>query len=469
MPTETMKPRVGLLALTLELYETLAPELRPNREEWVRREILPALLPHAEVLFDRAVFRAADVAAALREFEAAQADALLVVLLSYSPSQISLAALKQTRLPIVVWNTQELRAVDQSFALPDLFANHGVHGTQDLANVLRRSGVKFRYVTSPPDEAAALAELGDFFTAAAAVRRLRSARLGMLGYPFPGMGDFAVDTTHLVATLGCSWTVLTVEDYIKRAAAADARLAGGLVAEYRSRYAVAGDVTQADLVSTARVELALRGMVSDHHLDAVTCQFLAFGDDERTPTLPFVAASRLMADGIGFGGEGDLIAAAATAFLHWLQPPASFSEMFTIDFAGDSLFMSHMGEANVAMARRDRKVALVARPTPITRTRDRQLALVTSFEPGPATLAALTLGPANRWRLIASRLSIEDYGPLASLCMPHFKLKPATGARRFLTAYAQAGGPHHNAVCFGDARRRLAMAAEMIDADYCEI
>ena len=48
-----------------------------------------------------------------------------------------------------------------------------------------------------------------------------------------------------------------------------------------------------------------------------------------------------------------------------------------------------------AMARRDRKVPLVARPTPITRTRDRQLVLVTSFEPSPATFAALTLGPGG--------------------------------------------------------------------------
>jgi hypothetical protein len=37
------RPRVGLLGLTLELYETLAPDLRPGREEWVRRAVLPAL------------------------------------------------------------------------------------------------------------------------------------------------------------------------------------------------------------------------------------------------------------------------------------------------------------------------------------------------------------------------------------------------------------------------------------------
>ena len=467
--TNPLRPKIGLLALTLELYETLAPDLRKNRENWVRQEILPALQPGADVLFEHAVFRRSEVEAALAGFEAAQADAVLVLLLSYSPSQLSLRALQDTRLPILLWNTQELFAVDQTYSLTELVDNHGVHGTQDLANVLLRAGVKFHYVTSHLRDAHALEELNDFFAAAAAVRQLRSARLGLLGYPFPGMGDFAVDTTRMAATLGCSWDILTVEDYIKRAAAADAGTVAKLVAEYRASYAVASDVTDADLDSTARVELALRGMIADHGLAGLTYQFLAFGDDERTPTLPFVAASRLMGEGVGFGGEGDLISAAATWFLNRLNPPATFSEIFTIDFAGNSVFMSHMGEANVAMAAPARKVALMARPTPITRTRDRQLVLVTTLEPGPATLVTLTLNAANRWRIIASPVTVEDFGPLSSLCVPHFKLKPAGDVRKFLTDYATAGGPHHNLVCFGDARPRLRMAAKLLDAEYCEI
>jgi L-arabinose isomerase len=383
---------------------------------------------------------------------------------------LSLPALQHTRLPIVIWNTQELWAVDQTFTRANMTANHGVHGTQDLANVLTRSGVRFHYVTSPVNDRDGLEELGDFFAAAAAVNRLRSARIGSLGYPFPGMGDFAVDTTHMAATLGCSWTNLAVEDYINRSAAAPAAEVARLVADYRQSYEIAPDLTEADLALTARAELALRGMIADHRLEALTYQFMAFGEDERTQTLPFVAASRLMAEGIGFGGEGDLVAAAATTFFNWLQPPASFSEIFTIDFAGNSLFLSHMGEANTAMARRDRKIPLVGRPAPITRTRGRQLALVTSFEPGPATFAALTSGPQGRWRIIAAEAVLEDYGPLPGFCVPHSKLKPFGGdVRQFLTAYAAAGGPHHNAVFFGDARPRLRCAGELLGADYCEI
>ena len=103
---------------------------------------------------------------------------------------------------------------------------------------------------------------------------------------------------------------------------------------------------------------------------------------------------------------------------------------------------------------------LVARPHPITRTRGRQLALVTGFEPGPATLFALTLGPGSRWRLIASRGTIADFGPLADMAVPHFKLVPPGDVRDFLTAYAKAGGPHHCAVCFGDAPRAIARGGQ---------
>jgi L-arabinose isomerase len=466
---QTVRPKVGLLALTLELYETLLPGLRASREAWLRKTVIPALRRESDVVFDRAVFRREDIEAVVAGFEAVRVDALLVIFVTYSPSQLALPALQRTRLPLVIWNTQELRSVDQDFTPANMLDNHGVHGTQDLANVLGRSGVRFHYVTSPDNDASGLDELGDFFAAAAAVNRLRAARIGMIGYPFPGMGDFAADTTHLAATLGCSWTNLTVEDYNNRCASASGPEVEKLVAEYRRAYDLAADLTETDLKFAAAAELALRGIVASHQLDALTYQFLAFGDDDRTRTLPFVAASRLMADGIGFGGEGDLIAAAATAFFNWLKTPASFSEIFTTDFAGDALFMSHMGEANVAMARRDRKVALVARPAPITRTRERQLALVTSLEPGPATFAALTQVAEGKWRIIAGAAAIEDYGPLPGFCVPHFKLKPASGVRRFLTAYATAGGPHHNAVCFGDGRRRLRFAAGLIGADYCEI
>ena len=423
----------------------------------------------AEVRFERAYFKREDIEAAVAGFEADGVDVLLVVLLTYSTSLSTLPALQYTRLPIVVWNTQELYAVDESYSVAELTANHGVHGTHDLCNVLVRCDVPFDYVTSHLDDEGAVEELSNHLRAAAAVSRLRRYRLGCLGYSFPGMGDFGLDTTHLAATLGCAWQALSVVDFNRRAADADAKKVAELTDEYRELYDVAPEITDEDLAAAARAEAALRGMIDEHRLDAYTYQFLSFGDDDRTETIPFVAASRLLGDGVGFGGEGDLISAAYSALLNWLQPPAGFSEIFTIDFAGNSVLLSHMGEANVAMARTDRKVRMVRRENPIVPIRSSQLALAVNYQPGPATLTALTIADENCWRIIAAPMTIQDFGPLDHLAVPHSKLAPEGDVRDFLTAYATVGGPHHLAVCFGDARAKLQILADLLGADYVEI
>ena len=178
-----------------------------------------------------------------------------------------------------------------------------------------------------------------------------------------------------------------------------------------------------------------------------------------------------MAEGVGFAGEGDLIGAVGTWFFNGLAGAATFSEIFTIDFAGQSLFMSHMGEANVALARTDRPIMLTSRASNIVPTIQKQNALEFSPQPGPATLAVLFQGPDNLWRIVGSKMEVLDFGPMnEKQAVPYFKLAPVSAdVRSWLTAYGQAGGPHHNVLCVGDVRRRIKFTADLLGADYVEV
>ena len=109
-----------------------------------------------------------------------------------------------------------------------------------------------------------------------------------------------------------------------------------------------------------------------------------------------------MAHGYGYAAEGDVLTACLVAAGHTLIGDAHFTEMYAMDFPSDSVLMSHMGEGNWKIARRDRPVRLIKRPLGIGRLADPPTFLF-QYQPGPATLATLvSLGrravPAGRGR-----------------------------------------------------------------------
>ena len=82
-----------------------------------------------------------------------------MVFLTYAPSLYVLPALQRTQRPVLIWSTQKLGALDENTTDWDTEENHGVHGAQDLANVLRRAGRRFEVLAGHWQDSAVLAEL----------------------------------------------------------------------------------------------------------------------------------------------------------------------------------------------------------------------------------------------------------------------------------------------------------------------
>lgn len=455
-----VRPTLGLLGLTLELYDRAVPALKPDREQFAGR-LAERLGEAGKVVYDGIANTREQVEARLAAFEQADVDLIVVVHLSYSPSLIALPGLVRSKRPLLLLNTQELAGIDAGFGHAEMLANHGMHGQQDLANTLRRAGRTFGVVTGHWEDPRVLAEVTDWAVTASAVRRLRQARLGRLGWNFQDMGDFGLDETAFMLQLGPQVVQVPLNLLADaQASAADSAVAG-LVADYRSRYAVAPDLTDADLAASARAELAVRQALISLGLQGFSVHYEVLGQDPRFNALPFAAAARLQAEGVGFGGEGDVTAAAGMWLMHLLAGQATFSEMFTMDFTGGTAFMSHFAEGNPDMAQRGQPVQMVRRDGWVG-SGGVSASLAFTFQSGPMTLSNLTVGPGGKLQFIMTRGEAEAF-LVPGQPTPHFRFRPAQPVAEFLSAYLQHGGSHHVALAPGDVTRRLAHTACLLD------
>jgi L-arabinose isomerase len=155
-----------------------------------------------------------------------------------------------------------------------------------------------------------------------------------------------------------------------------------------------------------------------------------------------------MARGYGYAAEGDALTAALMSAGRTLFGDTQFTEMYAMDFADDSILMSHMGEGNWRLAREDRPVRLIKRPLGIGGLGDPPTFLF-QYRPGPATLATLVALGGERFRVVVSEGEIVDAAELPRLEMPYGRFRPASGVRACMDAWLRLGGPHHQVLSLG--------------------
>jgi L-arabinose isomerase len=468
-----VQPRLGLLGFMLELYDRAVPDLKP-REEPFAAKLADKLGSFAEVTYGGIAVTREEVEQRLAAFRAAEVDLIVVVHLSYSPSLIALPGLLRAGVPLVLFNTQQLPAITEGFTPDDMLMNHGMHGQQDLANTLVRRGHPFGVVTGHWEDTAALAELEDWAVAAETARALRHAEIGRIGTPFQDMGDFGLDETRFLTEVGPHVQQVSLGLLAELQEGADPAAVQATVADYHAQYAIAPDLSPEELAASARAEVAAREAVRQLGLQGLSIHYEALGHDPRFKALPFAAAARLMAEGLGFGGEGDVTSAAGVLMMHHLTGLATFSEMFTMDFGGGTIFMSHFAESNPRMARQGQPIQMVRRDGWVG-SGGVSASLAFTMEPGPMTLVNLTVGAGGACHLIATRGEAREF-LVPGQATPHFRFAPSPEAaggascapgpadrlRRFLSRYLELGGSHHVALSPGDQMSRVRKCAQVM-------
>ncbi|MCL4506764.1 MAG: hypothetical protein M1434_02255 [Chloroflexi bacterium] len=455
-----MKPMViGLLPLYLKLYDDTSPQHRAGVERF-RDEIATELGKRGLMVVGAPVCRiASEFTGALRLFEEHRVEAIVTLHLAYSPSEESTPVLAASTLPIIVLDTTPAYDFSPSQSPDEIMYNHGIHGVQDFCNLLIRHGKPFQIEAGHWQHSDVLDRVVRKAQAAHLAAAMRTARVGRIGRPFAGMGDFVVPEAKLLETIGVTTVPATpaaIGELVSQVT--DMDVAAEVAADHTlfDTDRVSADAHE----RTARVSLAVRRWLEQQHLTAFTVNFMEATRAAGVPAMPFLEASKAMARGIGYAGEGDVLTAALVGALAATFSEVSFSEMFCPDWVNDTIFLSHMGEMSVnCIAGKPR---LVQKSFSFIDTNDPVLA-IGRFKPGNATWVNLAPGPRDTYTLIVAPVTVlEAPGHDAMGDSIHGWMKPRQPIADFLTAYSKLGGTHHAGLVYGDFTEQLVAFGDMM-------
>ena len=449
------KIRIGYLPLYIKLYDDSEPEAREPMVAYTRKLIGMLEAKGFEVVAADEICRVkAEFERAAAKFNADPGIAAVVTQhLAYSPSLESIDALLSLHAPLIVLDTtpdyELLRYGDTEKRIMN---NHGIHGVQDMCNMLKRGGKAYELCAGHAEHSGVLDEVSGLCRAAYAAKMLRECRVGMVGGEFEGMGDFHVPEAQLEAEIGMKTFKMSAEDgrfFAERVT--DAEIEKELEAD-AVKFEIQAE-NKDNYIAATRAGLAVRKWMNANRLDGVTVNFMHI-DESGLNKMPFVECCKVLERGFGYAGEGDNLTAALVAALLKAYPAATFTEMFCPDWERDVILMSHMGELNPTLT--VDKPLLIDMPFNYNDTGD-TVALAGCFREGDAVL--VNLAPmAKGFALIVAPVTLlgQVEGTKAYDARVRGWLKPAGPLTKFLKAYSLAGGTHHSALVYDAKPEELA-------------
>ncbi len=394
---------------------------------------------------------------------------------TFSPAKMWIRGLTALRTPLLHLHTQANERLPWSEIDMDFMnLNQAAHGDREFGYIQTRVGVARKTVVGHVTDPRVVSRVAAWQSAArgyAAVRSLKLARFG------DNMRDVAVtegDKVDAEIRFGVSVNTWGVNDLVAVVDAVSDSEVDDLVAAYGDEYEVVPELAPGgdrhdSLRYAARIEAGLRQFLTEGGFGAFTTNFQDLGGLRQ---LPGLAVQRLMADGYGFGGEGDW---KTSVVLHTLKAVGagrsggtSFMEDYTYDLGRgpQKILGAHMLEVCPTIAGDRPRVEI--HPLGIG-DREDPVRLVFTAAEGPGTVTGIC-DVGDRFRLVVNEVDVVPPDePLPRLPVARAVWVPrpdlATSAECWLTA----GGPHHTVLSSAVGTEELTDLAEMLQTELLVI
>ena len=389
---------------------------------------------------------------------------LILWMHTFSPAKMWIAGLSGLQKPFCHLHTQFNRdlpwdTVDMDF----MNLNQAAHGDREAGFLHTRMRLGRKVVVGHWSDPEVQDRIGVWARAAHAWHDLQGAKFARFGDNMRNVAVTEGDKVAFEMRFGSSINGYGVGDLVARVNAVTEQAVNDLCTEYEQQYEVVaelrvGGARHESLRDGARIELGMRAFLEEGGFKGFTT---SFEDLHGLKQLPGLAVQRLMADGYGFGGEGDWKTAILLRAVKVMAGgiDTSFMEDYTyhLEPGKHQVLGSHMLEVCPTIA--TAKPRLEIHPLGIGGKED-PVRLVFDAHPGSAINVSL-IDMGNRFRLIVNEVDVVTPPALPKLpvaravweCRPDFKTACA--------AWIYAGGAHHTAYSY-------ALTAEHLE-DFAEI
>ncbi|RFA23579.1 L-arabinose isomerase [Subtercola boreus] len=368
---------------------------------------------------------------------------------TFSPAKMWISGLDALQKPLLHLHTQanvELpwAEIDMDF----MNLNQAAHGDREFGYIQTRLGVARKTVVGHATNPAVTAQIGTWSRAAAGWAATKTLKLARFGDNMRFVAVTEGDKTEAELRFGVQVNTWGVNELAEAVAQATDAQIDSLVAEYEELYDVApelraGAARHESLRNGAAIEIGLRSFLEEGGFGAFTTSFEDLGALRQ---LPGLAVQRLMADGYGFGAEGDwktaILVHAANVMGSGLPGGASLMEDYTYDLTPGSevILGAHMLEVSPSLT--SAKPTLEIHPLGIGGRED-PVRLVFTADPGPAVVVAMS-DMRDRFRLVANVVEVvEPTAPLPKLPVGRAVWKPEPSFEVSAAAWLTAGAAHH--------------------------
>lgn len=476
MTTAPATPEIWFLTGSQGLYgpdtlDQVASQSRVISERLGRAGELPVTVVWKPVLTDAAAIHRQMLAAN----SAPECVGVVAWMHTFSPAKMWIAGLDALRKPLLHLHTQaDMKLPWSTIDMDFMNLNQAAHGDREFGYIQSRLGVARKTVAGHVDSPLVRRRIASWARAALGRDELSRLRLVRFG---DNMRDVAVtegDKVDAQLRFGVSVNTYGVNDLVAAVDQVSDDEIDKLVVEYADTYAVAPELLPAgerhdSLRYGARIELGLRAFLAEGGFGAFTTNFEDLGGLRQ---LPGLAVQRLMADGYGFGGEGDwktsVLLRAMKVMGEGLPGGTSFMEDYTYHLVPgqEKILGAHMLEVCPSIT--SQQPSLEIHPLAIGGRED-PVRLRFTADPGTGLVAGLSdLG--DRFRLTVNDIDVvEPDEDLPNLPVACAVWEPRPSLATSAEAWLMAGAPHHTVLSTAVPLESLEDFSEMVATEIVVI